>query len=158
VLTPSRIRIWQWGLDIRIMIFSALDILKWMQKIGLLKNGNKNGQNKDNYRVSSDGNEVSNNDDHDNNNSNNKKNHENLTDNEEIEHVNYHSKWLNNVRRSCLLTSRAIVMNKGQEGDQISPDEEMRTQSQQEEEGDWSETLEGAFAYTFMYYLCVSSY
>jgi hypothetical protein len=138
------------------MIYAALDMLKWMQKQGLLKNRSKNKQNEDCNRVNGGGNDVSNIDDYDNNNSNN-------SSDGEIEHINYHSKWLNNVRHSCLLTSKATMMNKGQESES-RPDEDKGIKSQQEqdeeeeEEGDWSETLEGGIMYTFMYYLCISSH
>lgn len=127
-------------------------MLRWMQKQGLLRRRNSK-QIEDFNHVNSDGNDVSNTDDYNNNNSNN------YTD-EEIEHVNYHSKWLNNIRHSCLLTIKALMMTEGQEGDESRPngDKIIQSQQEQEEEGDWSETLEGAFMFTFIYCLCISSY
>jgi hypothetical protein len=36
VLLPSRVRVWQWGLDVRTVLHAALNTLRWLQRQGLI--------------------------------------------------------------------------------------------------------------------------
>jgi uncharacterized membrane protein YgcG len=91
-LSPSRVRLWQWGLDVRTTVHAALSALKWLRKRGLvdadtlpsstLEQGSQQTVEKENIKEGDDSHIFR-------------------------EHYNRHSQWIQRARKICVITTSA---------------------------------------------------
>ena len=154
ILTPSRTRLTQWGLDLKCFIYAIFDILKWLQREKILKFDNSEIYNRisetDSKIVKIVGEREKK--DCERGSEMKEKDVEKETEiesNEDIEYFNFQSKWLSNVRVQCNRIYEDKTLKSENEGgiNNVTEIDEVKevVKEVEEEEADWSEALTGHF-------------